>query len=89
MNRISAILTSFLLLADVQAAVLPPPPDVAAEAWILLDADTGYVITEHNADERMAPASLTKMMTSYVLSAELAQGSDDRATRARRGDFLR
>lgn len=74
MNRISVLLTSFLLLANVQAAVLPPPPDVAAEAWILLDADTGYVITEHNADERMAPASLTKMMTSYVLSAELASG---------------
>lgn len=74
MNRTSVFLISFLLLANVQAAVLPPPPDVAARAWILVDADTGYVITEHNADERLAPASLTKMMTSYVLSAELATG---------------
>lgn len=74
MIRTSVVLISLLLLANVQAAVLPPPPDVAAEAWILIDADTGYVITERNADERMAPASLTKLMTSYVLSAELASG---------------
>ncbi|MDJ0878577.1 MAG: serine-type D-Ala-D-Ala carboxypeptidase, partial [Halieaceae bacterium] len=62
----------FLLVASAQAAVLPPPPDVAGSAWILVDADTGYVITERNADERLAPASLTKLMTSYVLAAELA-----------------
>ncbi len=64
----------FLLVASAQAAVLPPPPDVAGSAWILVDADTGYVITERNADERLAPASLTKLMTSYVLAAELAAG---------------
>jgi len=37
-------------------------------------ADTGYVISEHNADERVPPASLTKLMTSYVLSSEIAAG---------------
>jgi len=56
------------------AAVLPPPPTVSASAWILLDADTGYVITEYNADQPLPPASLTKLMTSYVLAYELAQG---------------
>jgi D-alanyl-D-alanine carboxypeptidase (penicillin-binding protein 5/6) len=74
MIRLSVFLSSLFLLAHVQAAVLPPPPDVAAEAWILLDAETGYVITEKNADERLAPASLTKLMTSYVLASELAAG---------------
>ena len=56
------------------AVILPPPPKVAAKAWILMDAHTGYVITEHNADERLPPASLTKLMTSYVLSHEIAEG---------------
>ncbi len=80
MNRLSVLLTSLLLslvsvaAAPVHAAVLPPPPDVAANAWLLIDADTGYVITERNADERLAPASLTKLMTSYVLASELASG---------------
>lgn len=74
MIRTAALLISTLLFANAQAAVLPPPPDVAASAWLLLDADTGYVITEHNADERLAPASLTKLMTSYVLSSEIASG---------------
>jgi len=56
------------------AGILPPPPQVAAEAWILIDARTGYVITEHNADLPLPPASLTKLMTSYVLAHELAAG---------------
>jgi D-alanyl-D-alanine carboxypeptidase (penicillin-binding protein 5/6) len=74
MIRTSVFLISLLLLANAQAAVLPPPPDVAGEAWLLIDADTGYVITEKNADDQLAPASLTKLMTSYVLSSELASG---------------
>ncbi len=80
MNRLSVLLTSLLLslvsavAAPARSAVLPPPPDVAASAWLLIDADTGYVITERNADERLAPASLTKLMTSYVLASELASG---------------
>jgi D-alanyl-D-alanine carboxypeptidase (penicillin-binding protein 5/6) len=56
------------------AAIVPPPPQVAARAWILMDAQSGHVLVEHNADERMPPASLTKLMTSYVLSHELAEG---------------
>ena len=54
--------------------IIPAPPAIAAKAWILMDADTGKVITEHAADERMAPASLTKMMTGYVLSEAIRTG---------------
>lgn len=54
--------------------IIPAPPAIAAKAWILMDADTGAVITEHAADERMAPASLTKMMTGYVLSEAVRTG---------------
>jgi len=54
--------------------IIPAPPEIAARAWILMDARSGKVIMEHQADERMAPASLTKMMTGYVLSEAIRTG---------------
>lgn len=54
--------------------VIPAPPDLGVAAYILVDADSGEVLVEKNADQRLPPASLTKMMTSYVLSYELASG---------------
>jgi D-alanyl-D-alanine carboxypeptidase (penicillin-binding protein 5/6) len=75
MTRTLILALGFILSLPLSAAsILPPPPQVSAEAWILIDANTGFVITQHNADEPMPPASLTKLMTSYVLSHELAQG---------------
>jgi len=61
----------------VQAApsLIPAPPQVAAESYILVDADSGKVLMEHRADERLPPASLTKMMTSYVIAYEMEQGN--------------
>ena len=62
--------------------LIPAPPEIAAKAWILMDADTGKVLVEHNADEKLPPASLTKMMTSYVVSKEIHSGrlkEDDEA----------
>lgn len=53
---------------------MPAPPQLAASAWILIDADTGKVLVENNADEQLPPASLTKMMTSYLVAAELHNG---------------
>ena len=44
-----------------------PVPDLAAKAWLLLDAQSGAVIAEQNADERIEPASLTKIMTAYLV----------------------
>jgi len=52
----------------------PPAPLVDAPAWILIDYHTGQVLAEQNPDQRREPASLTKMMTSYALAAEVAQG---------------
>lgn len=52
---------------------LPDAPSVDAKAWILVDADTGYVIAEQNADETLPPASLAKMMTTYITSKEIAE----------------
>ena len=50
---------------------LPDAPKINAKAWILIDADTGYVIAENNADETLPPASLAKMMTTYITSKEI------------------
>jgi D-alanyl-D-alanine carboxypeptidase (penicillin-binding protein 5/6) len=61
----------------------PAPPTLDAKAFILQDFHTGRVLAENNADERLAPASLTKIMTVYVVFKELANGHlklDDLAT---------
>ena len=52
----------------------PPPPTLTAKSWVLMDFATGQVLAETNSDERVEPASITKVMTSYVVSAELAAG---------------
>jgi D-alanyl-D-alanine carboxypeptidase (penicillin-binding protein 5/6) len=66
-----------LVLAQAQAApsIIPNAPEVNAKAYLLMDYDSGYIITSQNADERMEPASLTKMMSSYVISTELDKGT--------------
>ncbi|MFT7374453.1 MAG: D-alanyl-D-alanine carboxypeptidase (penicillin-binding protein 5/6) [Oceanospirillaceae bacterium] len=73
----AAMLLSISLAAPAQAAqaLVPNPPQLAASAYILIDAATGKVIVENNADEVLAPASLTKMMTEYILSYEVASGN--------------
>jgi D-alanyl-D-alanine carboxypeptidase (penicillin-binding protein 5/6) len=48
---------------------------VAAKAHVLIDYDSGRVLAEENADERLPPASITKLMTSYVVSHELHAGN--------------
>ncbi|MEQ6917184.1 D-alanyl-D-alanine carboxypeptidase family protein [Halomonas sp. SSM6] len=55
--------------------MIPSPPQLAASSWILMDADSGRVLAEHNADERLPPASLTKLMTAYLAERELDQGN--------------
>ncbi|MCX2781711.1 D-alanyl-D-alanine carboxypeptidase [Microbulbifer thermotolerans] len=76
MNRLFAC--TFLLfcvgLAHAQS-LIPAPPQLAAEAYLLLDAHTGQVLVEHNADKQVPPASLTKMMTAYIVSDEIEKGT--------------
>ncbi len=52
----------------------PPAPTIAASAYILQDFHTGKVLAENNVDVRLAPASLTKIMTVYVVFKELSSG---------------
>ncbi|WP_221800123.1 D-alanyl-D-alanine carboxypeptidase family protein [Oceanobacter mangrovi] len=57
------------------AVIVPSAPDLDARAYILVDAESGDVLVEHNADESLPPASLTKMMTSYIAAHELEKGN--------------
>ncbi|GGO72452.1 serine hydrolase [Bowmanella pacifica] len=75
----------FLLFSTISyaAVVIPSPPEVAAKGYVLMDYNTGKVIAESNADIRLAPASLTKIMTAYVIGMELKSGAikmDDMVT---------
>ncbi|GAA0716360.1 D-alanyl-D-alanine carboxypeptidase family protein [Dokdonella soli] len=56
------------------AGPTPPPPAIEAKGWVLMDYASGQVLAGDNPDARVAPASITKVMTSYVVSAELAHG---------------
>jgi len=55
--------------------IIPAAPSVNAKAHILIDYTTGKVIAEESADSLLAPASLTKMMTSYIIGKEIASGN--------------
>lgn len=80
MVKAVAVLAVFLALTpgtSVDAAekpIIPPPPQVAASSYLLMDADTGKVLVEHNAHEPLPPASLTKIMTSYIAAMEIDAG---------------
>ncbi len=65
-------------LPQAAPIVNPSAPSVQGSAWILVDDATGQVLASHNPDERVEPASITKVMTSYVVSAELAAGKISR-----------
>jgi D-alanyl-D-alanine carboxypeptidase (penicillin-binding protein 5/6) len=60
-------------VATLSQTLRPAEPDIAAKAWILIDASTGTVLLERNADERLPPASLAKMMTTYLVSKEISE----------------
>jgi serine-type D-Ala-D-Ala carboxypeptidase (penicillin-binding protein 5/6) len=66
-----ALLTLALAAAARAAVPTPPAPDLDAGAYILVDHQSGDVIAQKNADQRMAPASLTKLMTAYVVFSAL------------------
>jgi len=65
---------TFATSATQAASIVPSPPQLAAKAYFLVDAQSGTVLAEHNADMPLPPASLTKMMTSYVLAKEITEG---------------
>jgi len=80
-SRFSAVIGTVMLpvlclvsLPYSQAAEPPAPPQIEAKAWILMDYHSGKVLTEFNADSRHDPASLTKIMASYVIGQAIKAG---------------
>ncbi|MCW8866005.1 MAG: serine hydrolase [Colwellia sp.] len=71
------VLSATLLVSPLTNAVtiIPDAPQINAKGFILIDYSTGKVIAESNADMQLAPASLTKMMTSYIIGKELENGN--------------
>ena len=67
-------LALFSTAALSQQTLIPAPPEISASSYILMDAESRKIIVEHNSDERLPPASLTKMMTAYIAERELDQG---------------
>lgn len=62
-------------VAQATSALIPAPPQIAARAYLVMDTDTGHIIASDREDERFPPASLTKMMTSYVVEYEISKGN--------------
>lgn len=78
MLRVCIPLSVLILWSCVASAanIIPllPPPKLQATSYLLIDAKTQKVLAEHNSKERAAPASLTKIMTGYVVEEEIRRG---------------
>lgn len=62
---------------------IPAPPAINAKGYILIESTTGHVLAQKNPDEKLEPASLTKIMTAYVVFGEILAGRlglDDEVT---------
>ena len=54
---------------------MPTPPALAAKSWLLIESGSGQVLAAQAPDERLEPASLTKLMTAYLTFAAIKQGT--------------
>lgn len=68
-----AALSSFSVVAG--PTIIPDAPKLGAKGYVLIDFNTGSILVEHNANERLNPASLTKLMTAYVAGQEMKAGN--------------
>lgn len=77
-QRMLSVMTAvflFLVAAFASAAPLPSPPLLSANSYLLFDHKSGEVLAAKDPDKRIEPASLTKMMTAYIVATELKRGS--------------
>lgn len=64
----------YSVLISASPALIPSPPQVSASSYLLMDATSGDILVEEDSHKRLPPASLTKMMTAYIVEHEVAQG---------------
>ena len=57
-----------------EESFIPKPPSLNASNYILMDSVSGRILAENNSDERIEPASITKIMTGYVAADQIAKG---------------
>ncbi len=69
------VFLAFLCLPLLAAAQHVPPPALAAKSWLLIESGSGQELAAQAPDERLEPASLTKLMTAYLTFAALKQGA--------------
>ncbi|MGY0617240.1 serine hydrolase [Vibrio sp. FJH11] len=74
---VSSVVLSATFAQSALAApiVVPDSPQIAAKGYVLMDYHSGKVLAEKEMNTKLSPASLTKMMTSYVIGQELARGN--------------
>ncbi|AUI87355.1 D-alanyl-D-alanine carboxypeptidase [Vibrio azureus] len=70
-----ALSATFAQPALSSPSVVPDAPQIAAKGFVLMDYNSGKVLAEKEMNTKLSPASLTKMMTSYVIGQELARGN--------------
>jgi len=75
MKAIAFLLSLIFIALPVRAALpLPPAPQIDARAWLLIDTASGLPLAEKNADAAVEPASLTKLMTAYLVFSAIKEG---------------
>ena len=72
-HTLAAFLLSLTFLGSANAQQLPIPPALAAKSWLLLEAGSGQILTAEKPDDRLEPASLTKLMTAYLTFSAIKQ----------------
>ena len=76
MRTFRSLVLAFLLFPFLAAAQQAPvPPSLTAKSWLLVEFASGQTLAAQNADERVEPASLTKLMTAYLTFSAIRQGS--------------
>mgnify|MGYP005990167381 CR=1 FL=1 len=71
----AALMLSLVTTVHAAPTLIPAPPQLSATSYILLDAYTGEVLVEHNSKKEYPPASLTKLMTAYIVDYERNRGN--------------
>lgn len=82
LQRLVLLFSVLMAPAAWSADIVPPPPQLAAKSWVLMDAASGSILVNYQGNTRLPPASLTKLMTSHVAALELQRG------RIKEGDLV-
>ena len=83
----AVLIVGLLQSSNVFAAPLPAPPQLSANSYLLIDNISGEVLAAKNPDKRIEPASLTKLMTAYLVASELERGTMSKSDLAIISDY--